>query len=593
MLRELHINNLAVIEDAAIDLRTGLNCFTGQTGAGKSLVIGAFEILLGLRSAGDMLRAGADTGRISGVFELRDPAVIRAINELADLDLDPQRTPEQLLITRKLFESGRTSVSINGQPATAGMLRAVGELLVDVHGQHDHQYLLKPAHQLVMLDRFAQTEALREQFGVCHRKLHDLQHRRDELAASQSLRRQQLELYEFQAGEIDAAEPTAGEFDELSSRHRLLANLEKVMRDAGSAYAALYESEGAVVDRLQTVMGVVSELSELDEQIAPVAASLRDAAAVVQDAAYELSRYLNRLDLDPAELAEVSERLNVLNRLIHKYGSSSLDEVIEYRRRIQEDIDRLRGESEDLASIDEQMAPVLAELRRVGEELSLRRRAAAEKLCPLVESELNELGMSGARFEVEFTGLDDAAEDAASGFDAVEIMVRTNPGQPGRPLRKVASGGELSRVMLAVKSIAAQADRISVLVFDEIDANIGGRMGTVIGDKLRRLAAHHQVLCITHLPQIAAFADHHLRISKSVARGQTRTDVQPLADESARIDELAEMLTGKNATNTTRLQAAEMLKLAATPAAEPAVVVTIKRPPAKRSRSSGRKAAVA
>lgn len=595
MLRELHIQNLAVIEDVAVDLRRGLNCFTGQTGAGKSLIIGAFEMLLGLRSTADLLRAGADSGRVSGVFELYDAETIARVSEAADLDMNPAESPQQLLITRKLFSSGRTSVSINGQPATAPMLRAVGELLVDVHGQHDHQYLLKPANQLLMLDRFGECDDLRRRFGELHRRLGQFRARRAELSASATLRRQQLELYEFQAAEIDDAEPTAGEYEEIAARHRLLSNLQKVYADAGSAYGALYESEGAILEQVQQVVGVLRELADLDEAMAPVAANVSDGMAVLQDAALELSRYINRIDLDPAELGEITERLNTLNRLIHKYGNASLDEVIAYRREIQVEIDRLRGESDDLESIDQQIAPVEAELHEVGAALTKRRRAAADELCPRVEAELGELGMSGAHFAVEFSDLDaDDAEAAsggapgmATGFDAVELLVQANPGQPARPLRKVASGGELSRIMLAIKSIAAAADQVSVLVFDEIDANVGGRMGTVIGDKLRSLAAGHQVLCITHLPQIAAYADHHLRIRKIVDGRQTRTQVESLAEHETRVDELAEMLTGKDATDTTRRQAQEMLGRAAASRIEIPTRQSDAAGP-RRSRSKGR-----
>ena len=566
MLRELHISNLAVIEDAAVELTGGLNCFTGQTGAGKSLILGAFSVLLGMRSAADLLRAGAEEGRVSGVFELRDAETIRRVNELGDLDLDATGEHEQLLVTRKLFASGRTSVSINGRPATASMLRAIGQHLVDVHGQHDHQFLLKPANQLLMLDRFAGCEDLRARFADLHHRLRELRGRREELEASRTLRDQQLELHEFQADEIDRAEPTGGEYEEVAARHRLLSNLGKVRSEAGAAHAALYETDGAILDRLQAITGVLRELGELDEELAPIVGSIREAAAQLQDASFDLGRYVNRIDLDPAELEEVTDRLNTLNRLIHKYGpgrGGSLDDVLEHREHIQVAIERLRSESGDLSGIDEQIEPLRREMMEVGERLSERRREAAARLRPLVEGQLAELGMAEAKLEAAFERLDERAGDGegASGLDAVELLVQTNPGQPARPLRKVASGGELSRIMLAIKSIAAEADRVSVLVFDEIDANIGGRMGTVIGEKLRRLAAHHQVLCITHLPQIAAFADQHLKITKSVEAGETRTRVDRLAD-TARTDELAEMLTGKHATATTRKQAGEMLRLA-------------------------------
>lgn len=563
MLRELHIANFAVIEDAKVELREGLNCFTGQTGAGKSLMIGAVEVLLGLRAGVDMLRDGAEEGRVSGVFELADAPTIRRIGELLDLDA----TDGQLLVTRKLFRSGRTSFSINGSPATASMLRAVAELLVDVHGQHDHQYLLKPANQLEMLDRFAGCEAVRAEFAALHRGLAELRHRRAELDTTQTLRRQQLELYEFQAEEIDAVEPTEGEYEEVSARHRLLSNLQKVQRDAGEAYAIMYEADGSVLERLQVVTGVLRQLSELDGELSPVAESARAAAAQVQDAAFDLSRYLHRIDLDPAELADVTERLNALNRLIHKYGKAAgpghgLADVLAYRRQLAADIDRLRGESSDLASIDAKINPVRTKLAEVGERLTAARQAAAERIKPMVERELGELGMPHATFGVEFTRADPDGAESPTGLDTVEMLVRANPGQAARPLRKVASGGELSRIMLAIKSILADADRIGVLVFDEIDANIGGRIASVVGHKLRALAARHQVLCITHLPQIAAYADHHVKISKAVERGQTHTRVEPLNDQDSRIAELAEMLTGARQSETTRKQAAELLEVA-------------------------------
>ncbi len=576
MLRELHISNLAVIEDAAIELRPGLNCFTGQTGAGKSLVIGAFEILLGLRSATDMLRQGADEGRVSGVFEIKSPEVIKRINELSDAPGSQSDAPLDLLITRKLFASGRTSVSINGRPATAAMVRSLGELLVDVHGQHDHQFLLRPANQLLMLDRFAECEPLRGQFTELHRRIRELRDRRDELHASQTLRRQQLELYEFQAGEIDAAQPVEGEYDELAARHRLLSNLEKVHSEASAAHAALYDAEGAILERLQAVSSVLRTLTELDESLTGPATSVRDALAVLQDASFDLSRYIHRIDLDPAELAEVTDRLNTINRLIHKYGSGrggTLDEVLAYRSKIELEIQRLRSETDDLTTIDNQIAPLTRELNKLGDQLTQKRTLAAAKLKPLIERQLADLGMPEARFDVSLDTPRKAGDgiagspletphDSSHGFDAIELLVQANPGQPARPLRKVASGGELSRVMLAIKSIVADADRICVLVFDEIDANVGGRMGTVIGSKLRALANGHQVLCITHLPQLAAHADHHLRIAKQTSAGNTRTTVTPLTTRDQRIEELAEMLTGKNPTDTTRKQVTEMLDTA-------------------------------
>jgi DNA repair protein RecN (Recombination protein N) len=355
----------------------------------------------------------------------------------------------------------------------------------------------------------------------------------------------------------------------VASRHRLLSNMEKVKGDAGAIYMALYETEGSILERLQGLDAVLDRLIDFDDQLKPVGETVRGAMAQLQDAAFELGRYMNRVDLEPTELDEVTERLNGLNRLIHKYGSAEirgvlgqgrLDDVLAYRAYIAEEIDRLRSQSEDLSTIDDQIAPLATELGALGAKLSQKRRSAAKKLKPLIESQLAELGMAEATFDVDFSETGSDSEQAPSGLDTIEMLVRANPGQPARPLRKVASGGETSRIMLAIKSIAANANRLSVLVFDEVDANIGGRMGSVIGQKLRALAAEHQVLCITHLPQIAAHADHHLCIRKSIENGQTRTSVDALTTRDQRVDELAEMLTGKGPSATSRKHAREMLE---------------------------------
>ena len=581
MLRELHISNLAVIEDARIELDDGLNCFTGQTGAGKSLVLGAFEILLGLRSgaASEMLRPGADEARVSGVFELADADTAAEAASLLDIDL---AAGDELLVTRKLFASGRSSVSVNGQPVTASMVRAVGELLVDIHGQHDHQYLLKPSNQLRILDAFAHAADLRKAYAQLHAELRQTVDRRAELRASGALRRQQLELYEFQAQEIDAAAPTTGEYDELAARHRVLSNIARIQREAGQAGDALYDSEGSVVERGQMIAHVLGELAEVDGELAEVAEQIRSAVLALQDGAYELSRYLGRLDADPGELAEIEDRLNTLNRLIAKYGDApgdgdAVEQLLTYRAQIQGEIDTLRGQSADLEQIDTRIAALGEQMRVIGGELSQKRKAAAGRLKKLVEVELKELGMADAAIEVAFepTADGDPASGGASGLETIELLIRTNAGQPARPLRRIASGGEMSRIMLALKSILATADRISVLVFDEIDANIGGRLGAVIGQKLRELATgvsphgngqRQQVLCITHLPQIAAFAHRHLRVAKTTTgKGRSRTTATQVntLDGAQRIEELAEMLAGRDVTATTRKQAKELLTTAA------------------------------
>ncbi|MEM6553354.1 MAG: DNA repair protein RecN [Planctomycetota bacterium] len=584
MLRELHIQNLAVIREAVVELTAGLNVFTGQTGAGKSLVIGAFEALLGLRKGAGLLRAGAKEGRVAGLFEVRDAGVAASLSAALDQEL---AMGDELLITRKLFASGRTGLTVNGQPATAGMVKLAAAHLVDIHGQHDHQYLLKPSHQLAILDGFAGAEPKRARFGELYSRLRGRADQREALRASQTLRREQLELYRFQAREIDEAEPMAGELPELVARERLLRGVAGLKHEAGAVYDAMYETDGSVNERLEAITQVLLRLAETDAGLTAIAEQVRGATLTLQESAYDLGRYLGRLDLDPAELGEVESRLNVLNRLVQKYGDGTpgddaIASVLSRRETLGVEIDRLQAEDADLSGIDREIEALSAELWAVGGELSKARAKAGAKLIPKVEAELKALGMPEARLELSMesapadgSGLPIDGVAGPSGLDRVELLVQTNPGQGYRPLRQIASGGELSRVMLALKGVLAGSDRISVLVFDEVDANIGGRLGDVIGRKLRGLAWNggtdepedgHQVLCITHLPQIAAFADRHFRIEKGVSgtgkKKQTETTVTRLG-EKQRVSELAEMMAGAEASPTSRKQARELLAAAA------------------------------
>ena len=578
MLRELHISNLAVIADARVELSSGLNCFTGATGAGKSLVIGAIEVLLGMRSPAEMLRPGLEEGRVSGVFEVRESGTLRRIEELTDAPIGADGG--ELLLTRRLFASGRSSISLNGNPITLGMLKHVAEYLVDVHGQHDHQFLLKPANQLDVLDQFASLSDLRRKYHDVYTRLTEARKKLAELSANRTLREQQLELYRFQADEIDNAELSAGEYEELSARSSVLKNLETLTKDVTATHSALYETEGSVLERLKMMSAVLGELSMLDQSLRSIADNMRDATISLEEVAFDLSRYLDKLDLDPAESAEVEERLNTLNRVLHKYGDT-IEHTLEHRETLRKQIGELERATDDLSALQSEIDPLAAELETLGQSLASSRKAAAKRLGPQIEAQLAELGMEKATFSVSFVR---ASEPLTSGFDEIEFIVQTNPGQTPHPLRKIASGGELSRIMLALKGILAAGDRVSVLVFDEIDANVGGRLGSVIGQKLRKLATRHQVLCITHLPQIASYADRHLTVRKEIANNKTQTSVR-MIDGPQRLEELAEMIGGQRITETTRAQAAEMLESARAESSTPSVAVTRPRRPAKSARS--------
>jgi len=558
MLRELHISNLAVIADARIEFAAGLNCFTGTTGAGKSLVIGAIELLLGLRSPANMLRTGVDEGRVSGVFDIAGKARLAEIEAVTDQPLS--NDGGELLLTRRVFASGRSSITLNGNPITFAMLKQVADALIDVHGQHDHQFLLKPSNQLSVLDEFGQLLPLREKYVLVWQRLGEARRELEVLSSGRSLRQQQLELHRFQLREIDAAEMQPREYEELSARATVLQNLGKLKKDASAVQGALYETDGSVLERLKMMVAVLAELAELDSSVKPIGQAVRDATLQLEESAFDLGRYLGKLELDPAEIAEVSDRLNTINRLVNKYGDS-ITSVLLYRDQIAAGIAELEKQSDDLSEFQRVIAPLEGELAELAEDLSTKRRGAAKRLAPQIDRQLAELGMEKAVFTIQLN----RDQPAAVGIDAVEFIVQTNPGQAAQPLRKVASGGELSRVMLSLKGVLAAGDRVSVLVFDEIDSNVGGRLGAVIGQKLRDLARHHQVLCITHLPQIACYADRHLTVRKTSKGKVTETSVRVMSG-AERIEELAEMIGGQRITPTTRAQAQELLDAAAPPA---------------------------
>jgi DNA repair protein RecN (Recombination protein N) len=584
MLQELHISNLAVIAEARVELHSGLNCFTGATGAGKSLVIGAIELLLGLRSGSDMLRAGADEARITGRFQLGIDAAAGRSSGAADHDADTRLTEiarltdlpleddgGEIVLTRRLHASGRSSATLNGNPITLGMLKLIGEQLVDVHGQHDAQFLLKPSNQLDLLDRFASATPLRQAYHNVWLELTETRRRLEQLTTGEKLRSQQLDLLRFQADEIDRAEPDPDEFRELESRATLLTNLDRLRRESSAAFAALYDADDSILDRLKHTTALLADLATLDPGLASVVEQIRNGLIQLEEASFDLGRYTRRLDLDPSELAEVQERLNTLNRLLRKYGPS-IDDVVAFRQQIGMQIRQLESSANDASELTRRLIPLEKALMNLGRQLNESRTRAAEILAPRIDAQLADLGMERARFSVQITSTD---EPSPSGIDTVEFLIQTNPGLPTAPLRKIASGGETGRIMLAIKTVLSQSQHArdssvaacvlpasSVLVFDEIDANIGGRLGSIIGRKLRDLSRGQQVLCITHLPQIAAFADHHLTVRK-VQFGQSTTTSVRMIDAEDRIEELAEMIGGSRITDTTRAQARELVQEAA------------------------------
>jgi DNA repair protein RecN (Recombination protein N) len=552
LLRELHIVNLAVIAEARIELTTGLNCFTGATGAGKSFVIGAVNVLLGLKGAGDLLRKGSTEGHVTGVFDL-SPTMLAAVREAVDLPLEDAED-DGLILTRRLFKTGRTRVSLNGNPVTLAQLKLIGDLLIDVHGQHDSAFLLKPANQLAVLDGFAGLGEKREAYRKTYDELQVATQRLADLEKGRQLREQTLELYHFQFDELDAAALDPEEFERLQSNAAVLENLEQLKTDSAEAHADLYDADGSIVERLRMIVRTLDDLGSLDTAVLPIAENVRNGTIQLEEAARDLGRYMDKLDLDPAELAEVNDRLTAIHRVLHKYGGT-MENALAMHAKLKSDIADLRGQSEDFGDLAAKLDPLRKKLDQQAAALRKARKTAAKKLGPVIDQQLHELSMEKATFRVDVVPLD---QPGPTGQDAAEFVAQLNPGLDPQPLRKIASGGELSRIMLAIKQVLAEEDKVSVLVFDEIDANVGGRLASVVGSKLRKLADAHQVLCITHLPQIASYADRHLVVEKHQA-DDTRTTVR-LLEGDEQLEELAGMIGGKTITKTTRAQARELLE---------------------------------
>lgn len=554
MLAELRITNFALIDHAEVELAEGFNVLTGATGVGKSLVIDALELLLGGRASAELIRHGEDEAAVEGTFLAPGAPLREAIARLAGVDALPE--PE-VILHRTISRAGRNRCRLGPWAINVATLREIGSLLVDIHGQHEQQSLLYADKQRDLLDEFGRLGEHRERFAAALAEHRRKQKHLDELQATERQRRAELDICRFQLDEIDRAAVRPGEFEAIERERTLLANAEKILSRVAEGYNLLYEGDGSVLDRLKSLARQLGEIACLDARLKDVLDACSDASARLEDASLTLRNYRDRWEFDPARLEEVEQRLVQLRKLQAKYGGSEAD--------IAAFADGLRGKIADLAAADEDLRSLAAGLKasaeaalQAGALLSAGRRKAAARLAKSVEQELQSLGMDKTRFEVAVAPCLSLEQAAASGMDDVEFLIAPNPGEPPMSLRRIASGGEISRVMLALKTVLADADRVPLLIFDEVDANVGGRMGRLIGERLAAIARCHQVVCVTHLPQLAACAGHHLRVSKQVRKGQTFTLVEELHGD-ARLQEIAEMIGGKDRTRTTLEQAREML----------------------------------
>ena len=555
MLTHLHVKNLALIREAEIDFTEGLNILTGETGAGKSIVIGSVSLALGGRVAKDMVRPGADYGLAELVFLVNRK---KQREKLLELGITPE--DDTVIISRKILE-GRSINKINGETVTLSQLKEAAALLIDIHGQHEHQSLLQKKKHLEILDEFAkeELEPVKEKLVAAYREWKDLKKTLSEAQMDEESRLREISLLEFETDEIEKAELTEGEDEELERRYRRMTNGRRLLEAAGNAYALTgYEEEtgaGTAVGR--AVRELQSVLSLEDEELSALASQLSDVDGLLNDFNRELSDYLTSLEFDEREFAETEERLNQLNYLKSRYGHT-IGEILAYQQKQQERLAALQDYDRYLQELEERLGQAERELGELCERASEIRKRFAEVLCGKIREHLQDLNFLNVEFEMSFEEL---PEYTAQGRDSAEFLISTNPGEPLRPLMKIASGGELSRIMLAIKTVLADRDEIDAVIFDEIDVGISGRTAQKVSEKMMLIGRTRQVICITHLAQIAAMADSHYRIEKTVEDGGTRTQIRRL-DERESVEELARILGGAEITDAVLQNAGEMRTLA-------------------------------
>lgn len=553
MLEHLHIRNVALIKESEISFGDGLNILTGETGAGKSMIIDSLQFALGGRAGKDFLRHGEKQAAVEALFSVQSQALTE---KLAENGIAPEEDGT-LLITRTLSEAGKSVCRINGSTVTVGMLKEIAEDMIDIYGQHEHQSLLNPVKHIRLLDRFCGAgfgEAM-EEYKNSRQRLKDLEKQLAILIGDESQREQRMDMLRFQKEEIEAAELREGEEDALLEQKKRLSSMERLIRLTGESITLLYDGDDrapSACDRLGDALAKLQEAAEYDAALSPLADALADGYAAVEDCARELKREAEKQEADPEELERIEERLQLFYKLKRKYGGS-IEAVLEFYEKAVQELEFLSNSSEKAAELSAKKAEEEKRLSALAETLTARRRATAEQVEEQIETALHDMEMKHARFHIQ---IEEKADWGADGKDKVEFLISANAGEPLKPLAKIASGGEMSRVMLALKTVLVDADEIGTFIFDEIDTGVSGRTARRVGEKMRFLGGKRQLLCITHLPQIAAMADNHFLIEKESDAGETVTRVTALDEEGA-VREVARLMN--DVTETTLAAARELL----------------------------------
>ncbi|MCF8413586.1 MAG: DNA repair protein RecN [Melioribacteraceae bacterium] len=562
MLNNLFIKDYALIEELEVEFHSGLNIITGETGAGKSILLGALGLILGERANTDVIRKGSAKSIVEAHFDVRGNEKLKTL--LAENEIE---FAEQMIVRREISQKGSNRCFINDTPVNLNLVKDVGDLIVDLHGQHEHQSLLKVDSHIEVLDEIGDYSELLVQFSLSKNQLDSFTRELNDLKKRESLLKEKKDLYSFQIKEIDAISPEAGEEESLNEELRILENSERLLELTTDVYSRLFENEDSLYDAFVDVQKEIEELTDIDKSFAEKNESGAQVVEMINDIAEFVRSYRDKVEMDPERLEEVRSRLGSFNLLKKKYGGS-LEKVIEYRSKIAAELDIAENFAERIASLQNHIRGIKITCGKIAAELSRRRNDFALKLKHDVESELKSLGIANANFEIEINQIETGNESSIIvndkyfqfdnyGIDKIEFYISTNLGEDPKPLAKIASGGEISRIMLALKTILAKTDKLPLLIFDEIDVGISGKIAQKVGYSLQSLSRFHQIIAITHLPQIAALADFHYLVQKTESMDRVISRIIEL-DFDTRINEVAKLISGEELT-TSAIQSAKEL----------------------------------
>jgi DNA repair protein RecN (Recombination protein N) len=567
MIKSLLIQDYALIEKIEIDFNAGLNIITGETGAGKSILIDAMSLLLGERASSDVIRKGADKSVVEGIFNLDKNKKVKTFLTENGLEELPE-----LIIRREISSKGSNRCFVNDSPVPLNIIKDLGDLLVDLHGQHEHQSLLRKETHINFLDGFGSSEELLRTYKWLYSSLTKLLNELKEVKHKDAAYREKRDVLEFQMKEIDAVSPQLGEEEKLASELKILENSEKLLSLTNRIYEGLYDSENSVQDTLSKIKNDLAELAKIDTTLSESDSECETALTLINDISDNIRKYKAKIELEPEQIEAVRERLGAINLLKKKYGGS-IESLLEIRKKIGEEFQAAKGDSINITELEKKIKAVRENASSAAEKLSKERSSVSKKVKKEIELILSELGILNAKFEVRISQkeLNNHDENSlrfnnknfaydSNGCDEVEFYISTNIGEDVKPLARVASGGEVSRIMLALKSVLAKSDKLPLLIFDEIDSGISGNIAQKVGQALRSLASFHQIIAITHLPQIAAFSDHHYAVEKKTVDDRVTSSIRQL-DDRGKVIEVAKLLSGEKVTDASIKSARELIEL--------------------------------